>query len=212
MRKQFLAIGLGRAALHEALTAASKRTARELLRSIPMVDWQSLPVEQAALLAADLSHYLLEHRWGDDDDDGSGAEDGKDSLSSIVKQLLNSLLRRQTLQGTQPTQAAREIMESILKLGRRSELTIRAFWHFVLHSWLKDVTQKADEAVFDASASVAAWKKLDGERFSFSSSEGTNTEEKAARKKAYRDHLSAAIVDEHERDEWNFMFQDDSFS
>lgn len=208
MRKKFLAIGLGRAALHEALTAASKRIAKQLLRSIPMNDWQCLPVEQAALFAADLTECLLERHWGDDDD--SGAEDGEESLNTIEKQLLNSLMRRQTLQGLVPMQSAREIIESILKLGRRSQLPIRAFWHFVLHSWLQDSKQPTpDGGVFDASAAVAAWKKLDEERFSFSSSKEISAEEKAARKKAYLDHLSAAMVDGREREEWDFLFKED---
>ena len=60
-----------------------------------------------------------------------------------------------------------------------------------------------------ASASVAAWGKLDQGRFSLKSSLEIDAEEMVALKKAYLDHLTSAIVNETEREEWSFMFKDD---
>ena len=39
-------------------TAASRRTALQLLESIPLHEWQELPREEAALLAGDLAEAL----------------------------------------------------------------------------------------------------------------------------------------------------------
>eukprot|EP00928_Gymnodinium_smaydae_P082678 TRINITY_DN65984_c0_g1_i1.p1 TRINITY_DN65984_c0_g1~~TRINITY_DN65984_c0_g1_i1.p1 ORF type:complete len:661 (+),score=98.18 TRINITY_DN65984_c0_g1_i1:69-1985(+) len=199
LRREFLAIGLGRAALHEAQTAASKRTAKKLLKSIPSSDWHALPVEQAALLSSDLAHSLLERHWGDSDDE----DDATDNLSTIAREVLNTLFRRQSLEGVVPTRAADVIMEAALKLGRRSDLTTRAFWHFVKHEWL------AGAAVFDAGKATAAWKKRSDDRFLFFSKGGADSSEKTANRKAYLHHLEAAMIDDAEREEWTFMFKDE---
>ena len=104
LRRKFLSLGLGRAALHEVQTAASRQTALQLLESVPLSEWQQLPIQEAALLAGNLVECL------------QGGEEEEDNVRAAQK-VLNALLRKQTIGGLSPSDHAVEIMEQVLAFG-----------------------------------------------------------------------------------------------
>ena len=170
LRRKFLNLGLGRAALHEVQTAASRRTALQLLESVPLSEWQQLPIQEAALLAGDLVECL------------QCGEEEEDSVRAAQK-VLNALLRKQTMGGLSPSDHAVEIMEHVLASGLRCEAETRAFFHFLLSK-----RQGAERETFDASRDIKAWKVISSHRFS---DEG---------KKTYLQHMWEVMGTQERRD------------
>lgn len=188
LRAEFLSCGMGRAILHEVATAASKRTALKLLTSIPLSEWQNLPIPEAALLAGDLAAGLMDRQFDDDYDYGDSPGDAG-GATAVVEKILDSLFRRQTLDGLQPTRHAAAIMNGLLSVGRTCEATTRAFFHYVI--------EEGKEKVFKASEAIEAWKKMSD----------FCVDRKSAAYARYLRHMEA-VMDKRERaEEWDFLFE-----